>query len=657
MALSLETFSNAGMKGGWRPGNNAGGHSLFKALGHPMAAQRGQALYDACRLNGPLSLYDPRGTAAAFDALFGISRCDIREIFVQRVEDQGREILGRPAKLLTELPRSAARTLLVLAFDAERLIAQFSPLLPEGMIVRSLDDMRIDENMLANRADYTDPMNFATNFALFRDAAGKDGAEGLHTVLTTANYWGLNGAEEPALWLCLFSAAGDVLAEWREALPQPGALLRIDSREVRARFGLGDFCGSLFIHALRPAKHDIVKYALDVYGADGRAFSCTHDANAWPADFYAGMPAPEQGERVILHIQNSHPTPIPAGAVGFGVIGGQDVSRLDKEIPPFGVHSLDIAEVLPQARWPEQIEIHAGRYFVRPRYEVLRPDGRRRIAHANVERTDLRADANIPSLSLSMGKGYVMPLPVPPLKEFASLLLPTPMARDQRELPLRIELYDADGEKAAGRYLGRIQRRDSMALEIDGWLRDAGAVLKSGFGHAEFMYDFQDGGEADGWLHALGKYTLRASGHMAETIFGAHIYNTPVIYKDEPQSYTGAPPGLTTRLFLRLGQNLGRGADALCHLIYPASLPWREKSSTRIILHDGGGVPVAEKQVSIACGGSLFWRYAKMFDAGERNAAGKDAYIIVRDATCRLFGFHGLILDGECFSLDHMFGF
>jgi hypothetical protein len=282
MALNLETFTNADLKGGWRPGNNAGGHSLFKALGHPLAARRGQALFEACLQNGPIAIYDPRGMAAAFDALFGISRCEIEAVFVKRVEDQDTEILGRAARLLTLLPQSKAKTLLVLSFDAARLTEQLQPLLPRDITVRTLDEMRIDDDMLSRPGNYIDPLNFATNFALFRDIAGRNEDTGLHTTLTTANYWGLHGALDPGLWLCLFDANGDVLAEWREALPPAGALIRIDSREVRRRFGLGDFCGSLFMHAVRVAGHDIVKYALDIHGEGGLALSSNHDANAWP---------------------------------------------------------------------------------------------------------------------------------------------------------------------------------------------------------------------------------------------------------------------------------------------------------------------------------------------------------------------------------------
>jgi hypothetical protein len=44
------------------------------------------------------------------------------------------------------------------------------------------------------------------------------------------------------------------------------------------------------------------------------------------------------------------------------------------------------------------------------------------------------------------------------------------------------------------------------------------------------------------------------------------------------------------------------------------------------------------------------------FTADERRQAGEHGYAIVRDTTCRLFGYHGLI-GPSAFSLDHMFGF
>jgi hypothetical protein len=46
-----------------------------------------------------------------------------------------------------------------------------------------------------------------------------------------------------------------------------------------------------------------------------------------------------------------------------------------------------------------------------------------------------------------------------------------------------------------------------------------------------------------------------------------------------------------------------------------------------------------------------------LFDEVNRTGAGTGAYVIVRDATCRLFGYHGLLGGDGAFSLDHMFGF
>lgn len=46
-----------------------------------------------------------------------------------------------------------------------------------------------------------------------------------------------------------------------------------------------------------------------------------------------------------------------------------------------------------------------------------------------------------------------------------------------------------------------------------------------------------------------------------------------------------------------------------------------------------------------------------MFDADERARAGEGAYVIVRDTTCRLFGYHGILAENGGFSFDHMFGF
>src|SRR5881227_3960123 len=84
------------------------------------------------------------------------------------------------------------------------------------------------------------------------------------------------------------------------------------------------------------------------------ALSCTHDANAWPSDRYAGLPAPAPGERVILWVQNSHPTPIPAGAIALNPMGEEKHAAIAEPIGPFASRAIDVGELLPGLAWPRQ---------------------------------------------------------------------------------------------------------------------------------------------------------------------------------------------------------------------------------------------------------------------------------------------------------------
>ena len=643
MALRIETFDTL-----------RGGNTLYKALTHPHAARPARALLAELARDGPVAIVDPQGAAAGVAEIFGRDGIAVAGVFVQDVARLGAPVWGRRVAPLTGLAACEARSVLVAGFDADRLIGQLQPYLPTGARVLSLDAMRIPDGRLTNRRVYLDPLNFATNFALFRDT------DTLHTRLVTMNYWSGYGAAEVSCWLTLFDGEGDVIAEWLEHCDGDGGAIVIDSRQVRARFGLGDFAGQLFIHVVGAAGHDIVKYALDTFGdtgepggergetADG-GLSCTHDANAWPAERYAGLPAPAAGERVILWIQNSHPTPIPPGAIGLGPMGEDSIVALPHAIAPFASRAVDIAEWLPGLAWPRQIELRAGKHVVRPRYEIV-AGARRRIAHVNVERADLEPDPGLPRLGDLLGKGYLLPAPILPSEEWQSQLLPTPMAVSQQELPSAALIYDPDGAKVARLPLGRLPRDHATALSLDA----AAAARGLPYGHVELVYDFAQGGSGDGWLHALFRYRHRHSGHAAETSFGAHIFNTILTYRDEPQSYAGRPPGLTTRLFLRLGD---APYDTLCHLIYPASLPWRPTSATEIILRDCHGADIARASVAIPCSGSRLLRYHALFDEATRRRAGAGAYAIIRDPTCRLFGYHGLLGAGGAFSLDHMFGF
>jgi len=646
MVLRIETFDNV-----------RGGNTLYKALTHPSAVQPGRALVATLMRNAPVAVYDPSAVAEAFNEIFSLDKVEIAGTYVQEVTRVGDTVFGDPTKPVTELASSCARSVLVATFDAERTIAQLQPYLPDGARAFSLDSMRIPVERLTKPNAYLDPLNFATNFAFFRDA------DGLHTRLVTANYWSGYGADTVTCWLTLFAGDGQILAEWRESCGPAGSAIVLDSREIRDRFRLAEFCGQLFLHIVGAAGHDVVKYALDTFGdasseiaggdrvgADS-SLSSTHDANAWPADRYAGLPAPGPGDRVVLWLQNSHPIPIPPSDISLNPMGEEHLVSVAEPIAPFATRAVDVGEVLPGLAWPRQIELRAGKHMVRPRYEIL-DRGRRRIAHVNVERTDLTVDRDLPRLADALGKGYLLPAPVMPLDEWQSLVLPTPMAVGQAELPIAALVYDSEGNELLRHPFGRVPRAHQMTLDLD----EIATIhcLHASYGHVELIYDFAAGGAADGWLHALFRYRHRRSGHAAETSFGAHVFNTILTYRDEPQSYGGRPPGLSTRLFLRLGET---AYDTFCQLIYPASQPWRAMSATEIILYDSRGREVARTSLAIPCSGSRLWHFQDVFDAPTRSQAGAGAYVMIRDATCRLFGYHGLVGRNGSFSLDHMFGF
>ena len=293
---------------------------------------------------------------------------------------------------------------------------------------------------------------------------------------------------------------------------------------IRRRFGLGPFTGQLFIHAMGVAGHDVVKYALDTYATDnGASLSCTHDANAWPSERFAGLPAPRADERVVLWVQNSHGVPIPAGAHGVGPYGCGSAGGDGRGDPALRQPRGRCRGVIcPDLRWPAQLELRAGRHVVRPRYEVVR-GGRTRIAHVNVERGDLKPDPGIKAMPPQLGRGFLLPFPV------------LPRARFKHHRAADADGgYRAEPAAAAGCVRGRRRaaaatlprqlprRHDWRWIWTMCWAPD---MLQDG-GHAELVYDFREGGEANGWLHALFRFEDRHSSHAAESSFGAHIFNT-----------------------------------------------------------------------------------------------------------------------------------
>ena len=629
--LDIETFDNL-----------RGGNVVYKALAHPLAAEALGRLAAKLREAGPVALYDPDGIAAPLRAL--APEFSVEGVYVHDTLAVGQDRAGFAAKPLTALAGAAARSVLIAAFDAERLKARIARFAPEGAEILTLDEARLPDAMLTNRRRYLDPLNFAGNFVFFRDD------DRMATRLATANYWSGYGARDVRLWLRLYDERGAMLAEFEQDLPDDAGLIEIDSRAIRQRHNLGPFTGQLFVQAIGIAGHDVVKYALDTYATDGGAsLSCTHDANAWPSERFAGLPAPAPGERVILWVQNSHGVPIPSGAIALDRMGAERPAALDEEIAPFATRAFDVAALFPDLAWPAQIEVRAGRHLVRPRYEVIEGE-RRRIAHVNVERADLRPDSGIKSLSPDLGRGFLLPFPILPRRDFCTKALPTPMAHTQGNLPLRLDVFAPGGSLILRHFLGNLPRDHALAVDMDDLLPED--ALPEG-GHGELAYDFREGGEADGWLHGLFRYQSRKNGHAAETSFGAHMFNTIMTWKGEPQSYAGPPPGLSTRLFLDLGSAERR---SFCALIYPASGDWLPRSSTVLALHDRSGALIGEKSLAIACHGSALVEPWEIFSADALTAA-SGGYVLIRDATCRLFGYHGKRDRIGGFSFDHMFGF
>ncbi len=626
--------------------NQSGRNVFYRAAIHPMTAPMTARLIAKVAEAGSVAVYDPSGYFGDLAAMHDLSGWNVAGVYVQRMEEVGQDRGGFSAKPLTALPATEADMLFVAEFDSEARLSRLGPYRPDVGKTASFDTLRLDPDWLTNPKNYLDPLNFVSDFLFFRDA------DGFHTTISTINYWHNHGAAETRLWCRLFGEDGGVLADWEQKLPAGACGICLDSAEVRARFGLADFTGSLFVHVIGSAAHDTLKYAVDIYDDAGGTTTATHDSNPWAADFYAGLPAPTAGQTVRLWIQNCYPTPIPAGATLIREMGQIDFTPAGAEIPPYGTAAIDIGAAFPGVAWPSQFEIRGDKYFCRPRYEIAYGSGLRSAAHVNVERSDLKAAADLPEVTRLLGKGFILPAPLLPVADWSMTVLPTPMATWQDDIPLVLRAYDSDGTQALEFPLGRRSRDDRIAVELDPLL--SGATLAGGHGHLELSYDFSAGGQGDGWLHAIFRFARRDTGRQAETSFGAHLFNVPAIWRNEPNSYLGKPPGLSTRLYLRLTDRPGK---AMCHLSYPTSGQWRALSETDIILHRADGEEIARQRIQIRCSGSRLVDPETLFGKAAMADAAGGGYVIIRDATCRLFGYHMFLGAGGGFALDHMFGF
>ncbi len=628
--LDIKTFSELGVS------------CFFKALGHQEIQPQLQNLIQAIESSKKIALYDPENRAQEFFDLTDLSSKNFIKIYVQKLELAEIDNI----QLISELEKVDIDNLLILAFDAQRYHSHIKHLLKANWQILTLDKIRLPENMLTNKDHYLDPLNWATNFVWFKEV------DGTHTRLVTANYWIKYGGKNIKALMYLLDSNGKKLAQWQENLANKMEVFVIDSKEVKSRFCLNDFMGQLFIHFIGAAGHDVVKYALDIYGDCSKILSATHDANAWPSKYFAGLPAPKNDEKIYLWLQNTHPVQVKSGTISINTMGENNHQYIQQSIPAYGTLAVDISEYF-SSTFPTQFEINAGNYFVRPRYEVENLISKRRcIAHVNVERDNLSDDPKIKQITQFIGKGYILSAPILPINKYTTTVLPTPMSRSLTHVPLKVIVYSNEGKELAMHTFGNLARNHKKCLYIDEFVKEISFFKSLGnYGSMQIVYDFTAGDNADGWFHAILKYHNKENGHFAETSFGSHIFNNITTYKGEPQSYKGPPPGLSTNLFLRIG--LGE-LNSFSYLIYPVSNNWHKFSNTTIALHDSDE-EIIKQEIAIPANGCYLLDCHKIFGK-ETIAKLSKPYVLITDRTCRLFGYH-LLANNHAFSMDHMFGF
>src|SRR5438045_9118249 len=113
MALRIQTFDNI-----------RGGNTLYKALTHPHAAAPGHALVAALAARPPTAIVDPLGAAEGFAEIFGLGGVELTGIYVQNISQLGKEVIGFRRLAIDELVARGARSVLVYAVVADRLMGQ-----------------------------------------------------------------------------------------------------------------------------------------------------------------------------------------------------------------------------------------------------------------------------------------------------------------------------------------------------------------------------------------------------------------------------------------------------------------------------------------------------------------------------------------------------
>ena len=154
--LEFETYDNL-----------RGGNVAYKALAHPVAAEGLARIAASLTRTGRVALYDPHGIAGILLAL--TPAIAVEGIYVHDSLAVGRTFGVHRTRALIDLPTARVSNVLIASFDASRLAARIRPFLPPGAAAVTLDEAKLPGNLITNPVRYLDALNFATNFAFFRD--------------------------------------------------------------------------------------------------------------------------------------------------------------------------------------------------------------------------------------------------------------------------------------------------------------------------------------------------------------------------------------------------------------------------------------------------------------------------------------------------------
>ncbi|MFT9298939.1 MAG: hypothetical protein ABF542_12625, partial [Gluconobacter sp.] len=223
-----------------------GGNVLYKALAHPLAAEALTRMEKAFA-GQTIVIYDPEDTVRTLVALYPGLKPSV--VLVHDTEQVGQpDGFGGAKQALLKLPDTEADIILALSFDDAKMRGRLGKLL-NGRTLHTLAPARLPDDMIVRGRPYLDKLNFATNFAFFRDD------DQFSTRIVTANYWSNYGSQDLRYWLRLYDQSGQVIAQWEQPVTQSGAGITIDSAQIRERFSLPPFMGQLFIHEIGARGH------------------------------------------------------------------------------------------------------------------------------------------------------------------------------------------------------------------------------------------------------------------------------------------------------------------------------------------------------------------------------------------------------------------